>query len=209
MTTELKAGALPGLDDPQAQALKRAGANTVEKLAEADVEALARHAGLSADVVRRLKAQAAATAQGMERPRARRSPTVVYVILALVVITVIAVWYAVHVRAGAIALVAGQQGKLMVATARAASAAERHGDAAASNVGAGNWGLAQTNLDRVGDELTFIEQIAPRSSTRTVRAARVALGQAQEAVGRQDPAAAKRVDELKNALAELVGVGGG
>lgn len=207
MATALDPNTVSGLDQRQADALKKAGVDTVEKLAAIDPEALAQQTGLGAEDLRKLKTRAAAAmTQRAARARpARRSMTVAWVMLALIVIAAIAVLYAIRVRAGAQAAVAKERQQLAVASAHVASIAQRHVDDAASNVGASNWGVAQNDLGGAGSEITVLEQIAPPDLVDRVRSARSQLGAAQNAVGAQDQSALQRIDELKQTLAKVAG----
>jgi hypothetical protein len=210
MSTELKPGALAGLEQRHAEALRQAGVDTVEKLAEMEPETTASRTGLSADDLRRFKARAMALTHPAPPPAApRRSLTTAWVMLALVIITVIAVLYAGRVRAGARAQLAEQEQKLAVATARTAEVAQQHVNAAASNLARGNWGLAQQNLDEAGREVTFLEEIAPRGFAGAVRDIRSSLGRAQDTVSAKDRAAPERVGDLNDALAEVAAAKGG
>ncbi|HUT74558.1 MAG TPA: hypothetical protein VM221_06960 [Armatimonadota bacterium] len=212
MSTELKPGALAGLEERHAEALRQAGVDTVEKLAEMEPETTASRTGLSADDLRRFKAQATALTHPAPAPAPaapRRSLTTAWVMLALVIITVIAVLYAGRVRAGARAQLADQEQKLAVATARTAEIAQAHVNAAASNLARGNWGLAQQNLDEAGREVTFLEEIAPRRFAGTMRQVRSSLGRAQDTVSAKDRAAPERVGDLNDALAEVAAAKGG
>jgi len=206
MAAALNPDTIAGLNENQSQALRQAGVDTVEKLAMIDLEAMAGRTGLGVEELRNLKAQAAAIAQRSPRTRpVRRSLTIAWVMLALVAIAVIAVLYAIWARAGAQALVAEQEQKLRAATARVASVAQGHVDAAASEVANRNWGEAQKELNQAGEEITFLEQIAPRAFRGPVEEARSRLGRAQEAVGRQDSSAAQRINDLKQAISDLSG----
>jgi len=133
----------------------------------------------------------------------RHSMTIAWVMLALVAIAVISVFYAVRSRGGAQARVAEQAQKLQAAVNRIASTAQGHVSAAASDVAGSNWGKAQDDLNQAGEEITSLEQIAPRSLRGAVEEARSRLGRAQEAVGRQDESAAQRIDDLKQAVSGL------
>jgi len=205
MATELKAGVL-GLDERQVDALRRAGVDTAQKLAQADAEALARRTGLAADDVRAWKSPAAQMAgESQSAPVRRRSLAVVYVILALIVITAVAVLYAVYAPAGLRTRVAQQEQKLAMAAQNSASVAAGYVDAAARDVGSANWGTAQNDLNQAGEQITFMEQIAPERMASAVEQARSRLGQAQEAVGRRDDSAARRITDLRDTLAPLSG----
>jgi len=210
MAAALNANTIPGLDERQAQALRRAGVDTVEKLAAIDPDATASRTGLDVDDLRRLKAQATAVGQrsATVRPARRRSMTVAWIMLALIVIAVGSVLYAIRARAGAQALVAEQEQQLINATAHIASTAEQYVKDAATSVGEDNWGVAQNDLGRAGDEIAVVEQIAPRSLRGKVQEARSRLGRAQEAVGARDTTAIQRIDELKQALTDLSGKSG-
>jgi hypothetical protein len=205
MAASRKPDIIAGLNESQAQVLRQAGVDTVEKLAAIDPEALAGRTGLGVEELRSLKAQAAAAQRCVAARPVRRSMTIAWVMLALVVIAVIAVLYAIRARAGAQALVAEQEQKLRAATARVASIAQGRVDAAASEVANHNWGEAQRDLNQAGEEITFLERIAPRALRRGVEEARSRLGRAQEAVGRQDSSAAQRINDLKQAISNLSG----
>ncbi len=140
---------------------------------------------------------------GLDERKVRRSRPVAWVVLALILIAVLAVLYAERVRAGMGARLADQEVKLAAAARRIAADGLARADDAASDVGRGNWGLAQTDLNRAGDEITFLEQIAPRSLVRDIREARSRLGPAQEAVGRQDQSSSQRTAELREVFARL------
>lgn len=209
MAAPLNPGAVAGLDERKIQALGRAGVDTIEKLASLDVDSVASQSNIAVEELRRMKTQAAAL---VERPPvaatpARRSMTLAWVILALIVIAVIAVVYAGRVRAAAGTQVAEQEQKLVVAVAHVGLAADRRVESAAANIGAGNWGLAQQNLGRAGDEIAALEQIAPRKVAGKVREARSRLSRAQEAVGAKDRAALERINELRETLGGLSGAG--
>ena len=203
MAAELKSGVVAGLDDRQAQALRQAGIDTLEKLAEADPEALARKTGLSADDLRRFKTQAAALIQRAPARAPRRSMARAYTMLALIVIAVIAILYARHVRSSTHAQLADQEQKLVLATARTATIALAHVDAAARNAAAANWSVGQDELTQVVEEINFLEQIAPRSLEGSVRRARSQLGDAQNAVGKRDQSATDRIKDLRATMSEL------
>ena len=207
MATALDPNTVSGLDQRQADALKKAGVDTVEKLAGIDPEALAQQTGLGAEDLRKLKTRAAAAmTQRAARARpARRSMTVAWVMLALVVIAVLAVVDAARMRGFWRVDYAQQEGKLVAATGRTAAAALKQIEAAASEVSRSNWGAAQKHLNQAGEEITFLEQIAPPRLMGQVQEARSALGRAQEAVGSQDQSAAERIDEVNQTLAKLAG----
>jgi len=206
----LNPGVVPGLDERQAQALKQAGVDTIEKLAVIDPDAVAKQTGLSADDLRRLKEQAHAAALRSVRPRRRsRSMTIAWVMLALIVIAAVSVLYAIRTRQGVGARLAQEEQKLAIASARVASDALGHVNAALSDVTAQNWGQTQNDLNQAGEDITLLEQIAPRSMKRAVQDARAGLGSAQEAVGRQDTAATERIEGLKDTLNQIaMGTGG-
>jgi hypothetical protein len=202
--------AIPGLDERQAQALKQAGVDTLEKLAVIDPEAMARQTGLSVNDLRKLKDHAHAAAIKAARPRrVSRSMTIAWVMLALILIAVLAVLYAVRVRQGFGGRYAQAERKLEIACSRVASEALGHVGSASTDAASNNWGQAQNDLNQAGEDITFIEQIAPRSLTRAVQNARSALGSAQNAVGSQDTSTTERIDELRNALDQIATRQGG
>jgi len=206
MANALGLDAVSGMDERQAQALTQAGVDTVGKLAAMDPDATAKRTGLSADDLRRFKTEALAMVERAARARPmRRSMTLAWIMLALIVLTAIAILYAIRVRAGAQALVAEQRQQLADATAYIASLAVDPVKTAASEVGRGNWGGAQDALGRVGQELNVLERVAPREMRDKVGEARSALGRAQTAVGARDEAASQRIDEIQKALGELAG----
>jgi len=209
MATPLDAKAVPSLDERQAEALRQAAVDTVEKLAAIDPDAMASRTGLRVEDLRRLKAQAAASAEAEAKaPPAPRVGAMVYFVLALILVTIVAIIYARWAPSQARALSAEQEQQLIHATAHVASIAEGYVESAASNIGAGNWGLAQSKLGRAGEEVTVLERIASHHRLGgRVRDVRSQLGRAQEAVGAHDKSALQRIDNLKSSLAELSGAG--
>lgn len=204
MATELRARIVTGLDDRQVQGLRQAGVDTVEKLAGADAEAVAAKAGLSADEVRRLKAAAAAFLYHPAAAARRQGPTVAYVMLALVLITVIAIFVAVKAPQAARARAASLEHKLELAAGIPAAAAQKAAKDAAESVAASDWGVAQRNLDKAGAEITTLEDIAPDKFKGMVRDARSQLSRAHEAVAAHDGDSAQRVKELADNLGRMV-----
>lgn len=206
MATELKPGTPAGLDEARAQKLRQAGIDTVEKLAEIDADAVANQTGLSADDLRQLKTEAAVRAPSVPR---RRSITTTHVMLVLIAIAVIAVFYGRWAAGRNATRLMEAQHKLTAAVARSATVALEHINAAAANVAGGNWGVAQTELNKAGEEITFLETIAPSDVSGNVRDARSSLSGAQDAVGSRDAAAAQRIDDLKAAVSKLSGAKAG
>jgi type II secretory pathway pseudopilin PulG len=207
MANALGLDAIRGIDERQAQALKQAGIDTIGKLAAMDPDAIAKRTGLSADDLHGFKTQAVAmVARAVgARPVRRRSMTLAWVMLALIVIAVVAILYAVKAPQGARARLAAAEQKLATASAWVASDAVGHISAAGSDVTASNWGQAQNDLNEAGKDITLLEQIAPSQFSGDVADARSALGRAQEAVGARDEAASQRIDEIRKALSRLTG----
>ncbi len=75
--------------------------------------------------------------------------------------------------------------------------------AAESALKANNWGQAQTALDEAGKAITTMERAASEADAQKVRDARAALGEAQTAIGKQDPDAPERVADLRRRLEAL------
>jgi len=135
----------------------------------------------------------------------RRSWAVVWVMLALIIIAALAILYAVRVRSGVGTIRAEQQQKLIIATSYIASEALKDADAAAANIGGGNWGLAQKDLGRLSDKVTLLERIAPGDLMGKVREVRSSVSDAQRSVGSNDRTALQQIDEMKSPLGDLAG----
>jgi hypothetical protein len=134
-----------------------------------------------------------------------RSLAVLWVILALIIIAALAILYAARVRSGVGTIRAEQHQKLLVASAYVAAQGIKDLDAAASNIAAGNYGLAQKDLGSLSDKVALLERIAPSDLIGKVRQVRSSLSTAQRLVGANDRSALEQIDEMKLPLSALAG----
>jgi hypothetical protein len=193
-----------GIDASAVEALRRAGVQTVQQLADADPDAVAMASGVPVERIRDWQQRARRTGA-----KAGPSPVAKGWLVGVigVVIAIILGWALIAIGSAKIRKAEGirvaSEAKLRIAVAYAANEAIEELRQARLALGNQNWGSAQTTLSQVGTRVKLINDVAPDSETDRVNEIQQLLDDLQAAVGQQSADASQKLDALEAALDKM------
>ena len=190
-----------GIDGAAVEALARAGVQTVQQLADADVDAVAMASGIPAERVEdwQQKARRAGAKHGPSPVAKAWMVGAIGVVLAIILGYAL-IWIGSRRLQQAEGIRVASESKLQLAVSFAAGEAIDQLRQARLALHANNWGSAQKALSGVEDKVTLIEQVAPDSMKGDVTNVHQLIGDLQNAVTQQASDTSTKLDSLEAAL---------